>query len=60
MKSIGKTAEDLGGANQPVLYFSAAILQLLIASVLAAAIGWAGASRSGRSFGSVWARPLWR
>ena len=47
MKSIGKTAEDLGGANQPVLYFSAAILQLLIASVLAAAIGWADAHSVG-------------
>ena len=47
MKSIGKTAEDLGGANQPVLYFSAAILQLLIASVLAAAIGSAEAHSVG-------------
>ena len=43
MNSIGKTAEDLSGANQPVLYILAAIFQLLIATVLAATIGWADA-----------------
>ena len=47
MKSIGKTAEDLSGANQPVLYVFAAIFQLLIATTVAAAIGWADAHTIG-------------
>ena len=47
MKSIGKTAEDLSGANQPVQYVLAAIFQLLIATTVAAAIGWADANSLG-------------
>ena len=43
MKAIGKTEEDLRGANRPILYISAAICQLLIATVLAAAMNWADA-----------------
>lgn len=43
MKAIGKTEEDLKGANQPVLYVVAAVFTLLMATVLAAAIGWADA-----------------
>ncbi len=43
MKSIGKTEDDFKNTNQPVLYAGAAILTLLLATVLAATIGWADA-----------------
>jgi hypothetical protein len=43
MKAIGKTPEDLTGANQPVLYALAAVFTLLMATMLAAIIGWADA-----------------
>ena len=41
MAAIGKTEEDLRGANRPILFLFAAILTLLLATMLAAAIGWA-------------------
>ena len=43
MKAIGKTPEDLTGANQPILYALAAVFTLLMATLLAAVIGWADA-----------------
>jgi len=43
MAAIGKTEEELRGANQPVMYVAAAVLTFLFATVLAAAIGWADA-----------------
>ena len=47
MNAIDKTAEDLRGANQPILYVLAAIFSLLLATVMAAAIGWANAHTLG-------------
>ena len=43
MKAIGKTPEDFTGGNQPVLYALAAVFTLLMATLLAAVIGWADA-----------------
>ena len=47
MKAVGKTEEDLRDARRPVLYLAAAICQLLIATVLAATMNWAGADGVG-------------
>ena len=47
MKAVGKTEEDLRDARRPVLYLAAAICQLLIATVLAATMSWAGADGVG-------------
>ncbi|MBT3396936.1 MAG: DUF1761 domain-containing protein [Alphaproteobacteria bacterium] len=43
MKALGKTPDDFKGANQPVLYAMAAVFTLLMATTLAAVIGWADA-----------------
>ena len=47
MKAVGKSQEDLTGANQPILYVMAGVFTLLMATVLAAAIGWADANTLG-------------
>jgi hypothetical protein len=44
MKAIGKTKEEIGAGAGPTMYITAAIFQLLTATVLAAIIGWSGAS----------------
>ena len=48
MNAIGKTEKDLPGANRPILYVFAAIFTLLLATMLAAAIGWADAHTVGK------------
>lgn len=44
MKAIGKTQDELKAANRPSLYVVAAVLAFLQAIVLAAVIGWSGAT----------------
>ena len=43
LKATGKTKEELGSGAGPTMYITAAIFQLLTATVLAAIIGWSGA-----------------